>query len=578
MAPFTPVSHSRGRGYTPLFLLVILIMPCLSGCNSSPGTDGDGTSEDDQTVNPATPIAIGPILESLQPDQYGISVPGELPTTYLNSWAQQNLHKLINDDAGETELKEKLSSLLTDEQIARVLRRRFTIRDSVHIRDMIWARRLIAASTVDGESDLQLLTRLFYHVVNTVRLVNQTEFALPLSPFDTMLYGRGTAADRVWIFSCLTRQLRLPLFVVEPDEAATSDTVNAPSSRPLIAGLLLGNALYLFDFQLGLPLPSPDCPPDEVLPSVPATLQEVLQDDTILRAFDAGESLPYRATAEQFRQVALKLVGDSSVWARRMEGVLYAMTGQDARAVVFEPLVAHGAFSDGGIIEITIESLQGRVTAESISIWDYPEAQRSARAQLSTEQSEQLKQLHEPMEAPRSFRIVGQDLEYSPGKQMQLQARVQQVLGFPRKAIPVYLRIQLWKDSAPKTKSTPGIDPSLPGKAPALPPDVQRMHARAAIEALYWQATCQLELGKYGQAVSDFGRWIRTFGRRDQTGVVPRLFAQAVLLNGIAEARQGRLLPASAYLKQIPADDPRFQTARILIRRWQILEEQSEGK
>ena len=311
------------------------------------------------------------------------------------------------------------------------------------------------------------------------------------------------------------------------------------------------------------------------MPGIPATLQEVRADDSILRAFDAGESLPYRATADQFGQVTLKLVGDTSVWARRMEGVLYAMTGLDSRAVVFEPLVAHGAFDDGGVIEIALEALEGQVPRESIAIWKYPEAQRTARTHLSTEQSAQLEQLHEPMEAPRSYRIVGNDFEYSSGQQKQLEARVQQVLGFPRKAIPIYLRIQSWKDSAPRMKATAEIDPAHQKQAPALPPDVQRMHTRAATEALFWQATCQLELDKYGQAVSDFGRWIRTFGRWNQTGPVSRLYAQAVLLNGIAEARQGRLLTASAFLKKILPDDPRFQTARILIRHWENIEKES---
>ena len=562
-------------GAAPAPILFLTIAPLLwiaSGCDSSSESGHGQTSGQLQSTVDSTPITVAPILESLQPDQYTISVPAELPTTYLNSWAQQNLHKLISEDVDETALQQELGHFLSDKQIERVLRREFTVRDSVHIRDMIWARRLIAASTVEGESDLQLMTRLFYHVAQAVRLPGQNEIAIPLSPFDTMFYGRGSAADRVWIFSCLTRQLRLPLFIVEP---AASDEAGDQSSQSLIAGLLIDGDLYLFDFHLGLPIASPSCPPGDVLPSVPATLQEVRADDNILRSFDAGDSLPYPVTASQFAQVTLRLVGDTSVWARRMEGVLYAMSGLDSRAVVFEPLTAHGAFSDGGIIEISIESLKGQVPPGSIKIWDYPEQQRIARTQLSAGQTAELAQLREPMEAPCSFRIVGNRLEYSSGKQMQLQARVQQVLGLPRKAIPVYLRIQSWKDSAPKMKTTAAIDPALQKEAATLPPDIQRMHSRAASEALFWQATCQLELGKYSQAVSDFGRWIRTYGRRNQTGAVPRLFGQAVLLNGIAEARQGRLLTASAFLKTIPAEDPRFQTARILIRRWQQIEQES---
>jgi hypothetical protein len=547
-------------------LAVLVAVSALSGCDSDPPANPGGKPASNKTS-----IAIESILDSLQPDEYDISVPRELPTTYLNTWGKDNLETLLSDDVDENALKEKLGALLSDEQIERVLRREFVIRDSAHFRDMIWARQLIAEKSVDDESELALMTRLFYHVVRTVRLLEDVESVIPYSPFEAMLYGRGTAADRAWIFSCLTRQLKLPMVLVDLGQGkAAADDSQAESSSPLIGGFVLNDKLHLYDFQFGLPIPSASCPADEPLPSIPATLAEVQSNDAILRALDVGDELLYPATASQFQQAKLLLAGESSVWARRVEAVKYEMSGTGSVPVVWEPLVAHGAFDDGGIFEIVTEALAGRVKPEAIGVWDYPEAQRIAREALTADQKAEMERIHEPMEAPRPYRQALNSkgppkLEFGSGRQMQLRARVAQVIGRPQEAIPLYVRIQAWRNASPKADPKQEIDESLLEQAKQLPEDVLRMHSRAALEASFWQATCQLELDRISAASSTFEFWIRT-------SQSPELTGQAILLLAVSRALQGDLFFASQLLEKLPRENRYFRPAQILKKRWQAIE------
>jgi hypothetical protein len=557
-------------GLSGCLLAVLAAVALLPGCGPD-SSGGDAGSPGSKSSAKENSIAIASIVESLQPDEFNISVPRELPTTYLNNWGKENLETILSDDVDEEALKKKFGPLLTEEQIQRVLRRDFVIRDSVHIRDMIWARKLMDEKMVDDESELALLTRLFYHVVHTVRLIEDVETPLPLSPFEAMLYGRGTAEDRAWIFSCLARQLKLPfLLVVLGQDKNTADTTDTKLNSPLIGGLLHDGRVYLYDFQIGLPIPSASCPPEDPLPGVPATLEEVQNDDALLRALDVDD-LPYRATASQFQTAKLRLIGESSVWARRVEAVTYEMPKSNSTPVIWEPLVSYGAFDDGGIIEIVTESVVGRVEPESIGIWDYPEGQRTAREALTTQQKTLIDSIHEPMIAPRPYRQSRDTksppkLEYGSGRQMQLKARVAQVLGRPQDAIPLYVRIQTWRNTAPKAAPKQVIDDALLEQAKQLPEEILKLHSRAALEASFWQATSQLDLDRHSAAASTFEFWIRT-------SPSPELTGQAFLLLALSRAQQGDLIVGGGFLNKIPKENASYQKAQILRKRWQAIED-----
>ena len=535
-----------------------LLATMLGGCDSDETDDGPGG----ESVPEQTAMSIDSIFDSLQPERYGISVPADLPTTYLNNWGDENLEKLLGEDVDEDALKNKLSTLLSDTQIERVLRREFVVRDSIHLRDMVWARHLLHAMRVEGESDVAQVTRLFYYVNSLVRLNAETELAIPLSPFDIALYGRGTAADRAWVYSCLMRQLGLPVLVVESGQADSAST-------SLLAGVVIDEEIYLFDFQLGLPIPSPASPPKEALPSLPATLKEALADDNVLRALDVTGK-PYPVTSAMLKQSKLMIAGDSSVWARRVEAVQYALKGNIVPAT-HEPLVGYGAFEEaGGVFEIVSEAVADLVPEGSVGVWAYPEAQRDAAEKLTPEQTAELSRMHEPMKAPRTYRQVlgdeGPKIVFGAGRQLQLQARLKQILGEPQKAISIYVKIQTSRRTAPKADPQQAILPELlENLANSFPEDVLKLHEKAAQDAIFWQATCQLQLNKLTAAGNDFSRWLLKVGSAERMG-------QAGVLTAITFARKGQFLSANGFLSRVPEGDPLYRTAQILKARWEAIE------
>ena len=553
----------QARGLTLTACCVVaggLIATLFGGCDSGEPNDNDGSDP----VPEQTAMSIDSIFDSLHPERYRINVPADLPTTYLNNWGAENLEKLLGEGVDEDALKKKLSTLLSEKQLQRVLRKDFVVRDSVHLRDMTWARQLLHAIRVEGESDVAQVTRLFYYVNSLIRLNTESEVAIPLSPFDTALYGRGTAADRVWVYSCLMRQLGLPVLVVVQEKADSA-------SAALVAGVVIDEEVYLFDFQLGLPISSTTSPPKKALPSLPATFKQVLADDGLLRAFDV-EEITYPVTAETLKKSRLMIAGDSSVWARRMEAVQYALKG-NVVPVTYEPLVGYGAFEEeGGVFEIVSEAVAGLVPEGSVGVWEYPEIRRDAAENLTKEQTAELNRMHEPMKAPRTYRQVpgagngGPKIVFGAGRQLQLQARLMQILGEPQKAISIYLKIQTSRRSAPKSDPQQAILPKLEEQlANNFPQDVLSLHERAAQTAMFWQATCQLQLNKLTAAGTDFSRWlinVRT----------PESMGQAALLTAVAFAQQGQFLSASGFLSRVPEGDPLYQTAQVLKARWDAIE------
>ena len=100
-----------------------------------------------------------------------------------------------------------------------------------------------------------------------------------LYAWESLLFGRGTFAEKSRVFLLLCRQLNLPVVMLAIDR---SDRGAAPSVW--LPALLLGDELYLFDMRLGVPVPGPDG-------RGVATLSQVLSDPHVLGAAGAVSRL-----------------------------------------------------------------------------------------------------------------------------------------------------------------------------------------------------------------------------------------------------------------------------------------------
>jgi len=181
--------------------------------------------------------------------------------------------------------------------------------DAFWLQEAIWLRQ--AARHVSGKLNdpLAQAEALFDWTVRQIDLVSETP--MPQAAWETMLLGRGTVVDRLWVFSLLARQrgLDVVMLATEKDGRTT----------PWAAALLHNKQLYLFEPELGTPL--------RIKSGALATLDDAVTKPEVFDGLKVGET-PYRVTADdlkhvvalveasplylsqRFRQIELRLVGD----------------------------------------------------------------------------------------------------------------------------------------------------------------------------------------------------------------------------------------------------------------------------
>jgi hypothetical protein len=568
-------------GVSVIVLCGVLLLA--SGCQQDdPESAGTEVATDETVV-----ISLETTFQGLRPDEFEFIVPRDRPTSDLNEWGNEMLADMLDPEVDEQELSKSLANLLPAEVVERTLRPQFVLRDSNHVRDSLWAREVADSITESSKSELDAVVDLFYFVTNTVHAVPAAE-SLPFGPFETVRYGFGTAEDRAWTFATLLRQRRIPAVVfvasqLVTEESDSSGRTQSSDTKNLLVGVLLNESIYLFDAGLGLPIASPDGQDVSALVRRPATLKQAIAEPSVLAGMGAGEALPYAITPEQLKELQPQIIGDSSVWSRRMEGL---RNGQpvEIKAIIFEPLVSSGPFK--GIVDLISVHVSDVLPETRVGVWLYPERQREARELVSKDQdqSARLASLNDTFEVPQPIRVGLTADEQNPGQQKleftfgsswgtHRSGRISQVLGRPEEAIPAYLKVQNWRTMPPSPKDEP-IAPELKDAAvQQLPADVKRRHLNAAEEALFWRATCQIQKGAYESAAADLEGYLRQLATRTYSG---QFRNEANYLAGISLALAGNSRRGAAFLRKVDSEDSRHAVAQWLINRWAAQNEKAE--
>lgn len=126
-----------------------------------------------------------------------------------------------------------------------------------------------------------------------------------LYPWHVMMYGHGDALQRARVFILLARQLRIDVVMLGID-------TRTGRAQPWLPAALLDNELFLFDSELGLPIPGPG---DRGI----ATLSQVLDDPTLLSALDVGERHRYRVRPSDLEQVVVLIDASPEYLSQRMK-------------------------------------------------------------------------------------------------------------------------------------------------------------------------------------------------------------------------------------------------------------------
>ncbi|MCA9257900.1 MAG: tetratricopeptide repeat protein [Planctomycetales bacterium] len=188
-----------------------------------------------------------------------------------------------------------------------------------------WLRDISAWAKGGRFDDQELIPALFDWTVRNIWLVEDGSALGVYHPWQAVLYGRGTAADRAWAFVELCRHQRIDACVLSVGEGA---------SRRLLVGAVHQDRIMLFEPALGLPVWAANG-------SRPAWLDELLEHPELLRMLDVDGGPAYPLAAEDLSTIRVWAVADATQLARRsyaledaLEGELYVRLAVDVDAVL----------------------------------------------------------------------------------------------------------------------------------------------------------------------------------------------------------------------------------------------------
>jgi hypothetical protein len=270
--------------------------------------------------------------------------PGEAADTLFEAWPEPEMLRQIVErlnqwagaqrppagwkpDALLSDLPEPLAELpqLKDQDLERM---RFSRFDGFCLQEAAWLKAVVGWARGDELDDLRRTEHLFDWTVRNVQLDDEVPGRVPLFPWETLLFGRGTAAERAWVFILLLRQLDIDAAVIELD------------GRSWCVGVLVEGNIHLFDPTLGLPIPAPNGITRAAaggLAIKPATLAEVVADEKLLRQLDAGDSRPYWVKTIAPDKVILRLEASPSYLTARMKLLESRLVGQRKITLAYSP-------------------------------------------------------------------------------------------------------------------------------------------------------------------------------------------------------------------------------------------------
>lgn len=205
---------------------------------------------------------------------------------------------------------EKLKPLLAPDALNQLA---FKPADGRLLQEAVWCRDLSRWTRGTDSNRLAQVTSMFDWVVRNVQLEPDAG-SLPRRPWQTLAFGRGTAAERAWVFVLLCRQANI--------DSAILTIPTAENGAWILVAVSLDGQLYLFDPRLGLPIPGPDG-------NSVATLAQLLADDALLRQLDTDE-IEYPITVENLAKAIVHLVADPFSLSRRSVLVEERLAGEDA--------------------------------------------------------------------------------------------------------------------------------------------------------------------------------------------------------------------------------------------------------
>ncbi|WP_166826509.1 tetratricopeptide repeat protein [Thalassoroseus pseudoceratinae] len=509
-------------------LLLLMVAGC-GGCGSA--SKPAGTTSKSPTKKKRVDRFVGTIIGMCEPDRLGLDTSPDQVSGLLNQWWISTGETIDPAKALTPAATKSIEADMPSGTLERTVSPRFDERDVEFIRDARMFREIVNRSLAE-DNDLQV--GLFDWVVRNIELLPEAD-SPPRTPYEIVMFGRGTAKERAWIFAELMRQLRLDAYIIKPSKADQSD-------RWLIAVEDENGLSKLFDPVVGVPVPTTVDPDPQAVP-VAASLKQLQENGSLWASL-------YPAEKDSFQKLELdtweaQAIGTSSLWSPRMKMLQQAASGDDLSAVISQPVP---------------EATRELPSVEKITLWPYPEERMVAR--YTTDEPLRYTDLWFPFQMPFSVELAGgttnagqdpnamqQRLQIGRPMQLQLKARTSQLAGDLASAIQQFINVRL--------QCTRLIT------FPNVPTEVRRSHARAFDDAYFWIGICQFELDRPDQAAQTFGSYIDQFGERGFHREQARLLLAECTSSNVERVKiltevsdDSPAIYQARYLSQLLQDDP----------------------
>ncbi len=581
--------QSQRFGWVGVILSVVLL---LSGCAPSASTKKsekvpaeDAAKAEDSRVQRNLQSA----FEILRPEKLGIVSGPEQAIAVLNEWSKgAKAEAEKRNEPWEAHRPHSLLKSLPKAWIDQVSLEQFVERDATYLRDCLWANRATKFGAGDAEKDLDVVVKLFEYVVRNLVLVPPGSRSVPVGPFDAMVLGRGTAADRAWTFAELLRQRNFDSVILSPRRASG----DAGDDASFLIGVLFDKDIYLFDPTLGLPLPADVAAPKSPLPRLPASLRQMQREPGLLTAIARDSGGRFSLTAKMLEAPLVELICHSEHLAVRMKRLQAELSGEQS-VILSDPL--EDADDQPGLWSRVAKHPAATWSPEDVAIWSYPETVRDAVTRMTSDQQKELTRLSLSMGAPirvQRFREKADsnsqnpyDLEFAKPERMLMKRRMEHVVGRWTDAIPGYLAAQLYDVETPTTK---GLEIVFLDKTKEKQPaaiatvaesrtlrflmmqpqyaPVRKVHLMAGDDACFWLALCQFEQERWDAIIDQ----CRAYDKHHSSG---GWVAANQTLMAVALVKNKKMKEAIRVLKEVDVDDPLSAGSQVLSARWQrILE------
>lgn len=543
------------------------------GCTPPPAVKKPRPTET-EGPSPAAPSRVQRnlqnVIDVLQPDKLGLASGPEQAIAALNEWARGARQEAeANGEPWTPDTPHELLKSMPKSWLEQFSLDQFVTRDSLFLRDALWASQATKFAAGDAEKDLDIVVNLFDHVVRNIALIPGGQRDIPLGPFDVIVLGRGTAHDRAWVFAELLRQRNIDSVILTPSRR----TADAGTNPGFLVGVLFEKDILLFDPHLGVPLPADATNPRSPLPRLPLTTRRAQSDATTLAAITEQSHGEFSWTTELFQSPKVELICHSEQLSSRMRRLQRDLAGEQS-IVVSDPLEDHE--DQPGLFSRVANHPAATWSAKDIGIWNYPETVREAAVQMSSEQLKKLARLSLSLNAPQPISAVEIDedqkkfdLEFAKPARTLMKLRILHVTGKWSDAIPGFLAVQLYDVDPPTTKDLAAVRTAekrylrsimmMPKYA-----DVRRLHLLAVDDACFWLAQCQYEQKRLPAVLSQCD----VYARQHPNGAwaIENQWLKAITLAG-----QQQFSKAIAALAEAEGDHPAVGNHRLLTARWKRL-------